>query len=74
LVDLEIAFDTAGVTPLESGEIQPGIACRTKRGFLSDRYVHVVFLKRLIGIITRGLLITAVVEQNTVPGRAKEIR
>jgi hypothetical protein len=49
LVDLEIALYSAGVTPLEAGDIQPRIARRTKRCFLSNRELHVVFLKRLIG-------------------------
>jgi hypothetical protein len=53
LVDLEIALYSAGVTPLEAGDIQPRIACWTKQYFLSNRDLHVVFLKRLIGINTR---------------------
>jgi hypothetical protein len=53
LVDLEIALYPAGVTPLEAGDIQPCIACRTKPCFLSSRELHVVFLKKLIGINTR---------------------
>jgi hypothetical protein len=53
LVDLEIALYSAGVTPLEAGEIQPRIARRTKRRFLSIRDLHVLLLKRLIGINTR---------------------
>jgi hypothetical protein len=52
LVELEIALYSAGVTPLEAGDIEPRIACRTKRCFLSNRELHVAFLKRLIGINT----------------------
>jgi hypothetical protein len=74
LVDLEIAFCTAGVTPLEAGDIQPRIACRTKWRFLSDRDLHVVFLKRLIGINTRIFSLRRLWNRIPFWGEPKETR
>jgi hypothetical protein len=71
LVDIEKAFQSAGVTPLEAGDIQPGIASRTKGCVLSARDLHVVFLRETHRDKPLDLLITAVVERNIHLGRAE---
>jgi hypothetical protein len=71
LVDLDITFHAAGVTPLEAGDIQPRIACRTKGGVFSKCDLHLVFLRETHRNKYLDLLITAVVEQNIRLGRAE---
>jgi hypothetical protein len=74
LIDLEITFHSAGVTPLEAGNIQPRIARRTKWCVLRDGDLHIVFLRETHRDKHLDLLITAVVEQNIRLGTAEEKR
>jgi hypothetical protein len=74
LIDLEITFHSAGVTPLEAGNIQAHIARRTKRCVLGERDRHIVFLRETHRDTPLDLLITAVVEQKIHLGTAEENR